>query len=140
LVLLLTGCATAPPPQPPPPKPEPQPIAVAVIELGGSTEAEDGCARAILEANHRAIEKQRVDQALPTDDDIDYQKLGRLLGADLIIDGGIARGVKLKKVPPARIVSTQKGDILASSASKIRVNKSYQVAHDVCAELLRQLP
>jgi hypothetical protein len=139
-MLLLAGCATAPAPQPAAPKPEPAPIRVAVIEFGGSTEAEDGCVRAILEANHQAVEKKKVDEALPTDDDIDYQKLGRLLSADLIIDGGLARGVKLKKLPPPRIVSAQKGDILASSEVKTRVNKSYQVAHDVCADLLRQLP
>jgi hypothetical protein len=122
------------------PDPEPAKIRVAVIEFGGSTEAEDGCVRAILEANHQAIDKKKVDEALPTDDDIDYQKLGRLLSADLIIDGGLARGVKMKKLPPPRIVSAQKGDILASSEVKTRANKSYQVAHDVCADLLRQLP
>ena len=137
-VLLVAGCAHAPPPAPPPA--ENRAITVAVIELGGSAEAHDGCARAVLDANHQMVDQKVLDQALPNDDDIDYQKLGRLTGADLIIDGGLPRGVKLAKAPPPRIVSAQKGDILASTRIKARIDKSYQVARDICADLLNQIP
>jgi hypothetical protein len=139
-LLLLAGCATAAPPPPPPPKAAPAVILVAIIELGGNQEAEDGCARAVLDAGHHAVERRRLDQVLPNDDDIDYQKLGHALGADLIIDGGLARGVKVPKAPPPRIVSAHKGDVLASSRVKKRIDKSYQNAHEICADLLSQLP
>ena len=140
LLGLLTACATTPRSTAPV---EPDPaagITVAIIELGGSQEAEDGCVRAVLDAGHRAVEKQKLDRVLPNDDDIDYQKLGHALGADLIIDGGLARGVKLAKTPAPRIVSSLKGDVLASSRLKKRVDKSYQNAREICADLLSQLP
>jgi hypothetical protein len=137
-VLLLAGCATAPPPPPPPPTP--QPLTIAVIEFAGNTEAEDGCVRAVLEASYRAVDKKLLDQVLPNDNDIDYQKLGRQLSADLIVDGGLARGAKLRYAALPRIVSAQKGDILASTRIKKRADKSYQVAHEICADLLKQLP
>jgi len=138
--VLLCGCASAPPPAPPPQKPAQ--IAVAVIEFGdvAGNYGRDGCVKAVVEAGHRAVEDQAIAAALPNDSDIDYQQLGRTLGADLIIDGGLPRGPRSKQMQPPRIVSALKGDVLAASKNKRRVDKSFEIGHETCADLLRQLP
>ena len=138
---MLVACA-APQRTTAPVEPEPATgkIVVAIIELAGNVEAEDGCRRAVLDAGHRPISKQRLDQVLPNDDDIDYQKLGHALAADLIIDGELPRGGKLARVLPPRIVSAQRGDVLASSRVKKRVDESYRNAREICTDLLGQLP
>ena len=140
-LVCLASCATAPPP-PPPPKPEaPAVIAVAIIEFGeDGTDGENGCAMAVLEAGYRAIGKKAIHDALPSDSVIDYQKLGQKLGADLIIDGGLTTGVKLKKTPPARIVATRSGDILAQTRLGGRIDKNFKIGQKVCTDLLKQLP
>jgi hypothetical protein len=142
LLVWLTSCAPPPPPAPPPPKPETQPIAVAIIEFGDDGgEGENGCAMAVLEAGYRSIGKKAIREALPSEDVIDYQKLGQKLGADLIIDGGLISGVKMKKMPPARIVATRSGDILAQTrVVGGRVDKNFKVGQKVCSDLLKQLP
>ena len=140
LAVVSVGCASAPAPAPQKP-PEPAVITVAVIEFGEALHyGEDGCVTAVVEAGHRAVDKKRLAAALPSDEEIDYQQLGRALGADLIIDGGLPRGAKARQMQPARIVSTQKGDVLASSKSRRRVDKSFEIGHETCAELLKQLP
>jgi hypothetical protein len=140
-MLLLIACA-APQRSTAPVEPEPSTgkIVVAIIELAGNVEAEDGCRRAVLDAGHRPVTKQRLDKVLPNDDDIDYQKLGNALAADLIIDGGLPRGGKLPRAPAPRIVSAHRGDVLASSRVKKRADESYRNAREICADLLNQLP
>jgi hypothetical protein len=139
-LLLILGCATTSSRAPLPELPEPAGIRVAIIEMGGNQEAEDGCVRAVLDAGHRPVDKKLLDRVLPNDDDIDYQKLGHALDVALIIDGGLARGMKLVKVLPPRIVSALKGDVLASSRVKKKIDESYRNAREICADLLSQLP
>ncbi len=141
LALSLTaGCIQKPLPPPKPPDEKP-PITVAVIEFGDrGREAENGCVMAVLEAGFRAVDRAQLDQHLPTDDDIDYQKLGHALGCDLIIDGGIARGSTAKTAPAPRLVSTRSGDVLAISPAKGRVDRNFKIGQRVCGDLLKQLP
>jgi hypothetical protein len=116
-------------------------MTVAVIEFGDAgLEAEQGCVMAVLEAGYRAVERKQLDVALPTDEDIDYQKLGKALGADLIIDGGIARGTRHRSNPSPRLISTHSSNVLAIAKLKGRADKSGEVGHKLCAELLMQLP
>jgi TolB-like protein len=134
----LWGCAHAP--RPPPPE-EPKPLTFAVIEFGDAgREAENGCVMALLEAGYRVVDRAALDQVLPNDDDIEYRRLGRLLGADIIIDGNLPRGMKLRRVPPARMVSTETGSLLAVARVAGRVDRSFQTGQKVCADLLAQLP
>jgi TolB-like protein len=135
---LMMGCASAPPPAPPQ---QPAPLTVAVIEFGDSgREAEDGCVMAALEAGFRVVSRREIAAALPNDDSIDYRKLGQQLKADLIIDGGLARGMKVRKQPPPRIVSTASGNLLAETRMHGRIDKSFKVGQKACSDLLNQLP
>jgi TolB-like protein len=139
LALFLGACAHGPKPAPGPT--EPPPLTVAVIEFGDSgRDAENGCVMAVLEAGLRVIGRDVLAQKLPNDDSIDYRQLGHTLGADLVIDGGIARGMKVRKPPPARLVSTRSGNLLAVSRMAGRIDKSYKVGQKVCSDLLAQLP
>jgi len=134
----VAGCAAAPPP---PPKPEPAPITVAVIEFGDvGRAAEDGCVMAVLDAGFRVVGRKQIDAALPNDDLIDYRKLGQVLGADMIVDGGLARGLKVRRSPPARLVSTRTGNLLAETKIAGRIDRGFKVGRRVCEELLKQLP
>jgi hypothetical protein len=137
MVLLLAACATAPPPSPE----KPQALTVAVIEFGDhGREAEDGCVMAALEAGLRVVSREEIAVALPNDDDIDYRRLGQQLKADLIIDGGLARGMKVRRQPPPRIVSTRSGNLLAETRLKGRIDRGFKVGQKTCADLLNQLP
>jgi hypothetical protein len=134
----VTSCATAPPPPEKPPAPKM--ISVAVIEFGDRKEAENGCIIAVMDAGHRVVDKKQVASALGPSGDIDYQKLGQSVGADLIIDGGVTPG---GPTLPARIISSQSGNVLAAMPAKRRIergNKSYQTGKQICGELLSQLP
>ncbi len=139
VVWSVSGCAHAPAPAPPPAAPPP--LTIAVIEFGdnGRT-AEDGCVMAALEAGFRVVSRGAIAAALPTDDVIDYRRLGKQLSADLIIDGGLARGMKIRKQPPPRIVSTSTGNLLAETRLAGRIDRGYKVGQKVCADLLNQLP
>jgi hypothetical protein len=137
-LLLVAGCATAPPPPPPE---KPQALTIAVIEFGDhGREAEDGCVMAALEAGFRVVSREELAVALPNDNDIDYRRLGQQLKADLIIDGGLARGMKIKRQPPPRIVSTSTGNLLAETRLKGRIDRGFKIGQKTCADLLNQLP
>ena len=111
-----------------------------MIEFGDGQDAENGCVMSVLEAGHRVVDRKLIDAALPNDADIDYQQLGHALSADLIIDGGILRGVKMRQLLSPRIISARSGDVLAAAKSRKRADRSFQIGHDTCAELLKQLP
>jgi hypothetical protein len=137
MVLVVAGCATAPAPQPQ----QPAPLTIAVIEFGDAgREAEDGCVMAALEAGFRVVSREELAVALPNDDSIDYRRLGKQLKADLIIDGGLARGMKIRRQPPPRIVSTASGNVLAETRLKGRIDRSGKIGQKTCADLLNQLP
>ena len=140
-LLFLAGCPKPPPPRPSLPWQEaPGPIAVAVIEFGDEgREAENGCVMAVLEAGYRAVSRKKLEEAMPTDD-VDYQNLGHLVGADMIIDGGIPRGGAPAKRPPPRLVSTRTGDLLAVARAQVRIDRSFKVGKKVCSDLIKQLP
>ena len=149
-LLALFACAVAacaphydaPPPETPRPK---APLAIAVISFGGSdetaSEAEDGCIAAILDGGYRAVGRKQVRAALPNENDVDYNKVGQTLGADLIIDGGFLRGSG--RVAPSltpRLISTHSAGLLASVESKGKVTLTRAVGQKLCQELLSQLP
>src|SRR5688572_21602959 len=95
LLVVAAGCAPAPPPVK-----SPAPLTLAVIEFGDSgREAERGCVMAALEAGYRVVGRRELDAQLPNDEVIDYRALGRGLGADMVIDGGLARGMKARRAP-----------------------------------------
>lgn len=147
-IVLLLWCAGCPahvePPSPEPP-PVKQPLAIAIISLGGSddvaSEAEDGCVAAILDAGYRAVGRKQVRAALPNENDVDYNKVGQTLGADLIIDGGVARGSRAATTHlSTRLISTHSAGLLATAESKGRVKLTRAVGQGLCTELLNQLP
>jgi len=140
-VVVLAGCPKPPPPREPAPWQEaPGPISVAVIEFGDAgREAENGCVMAVLEAGYRSISRKKLQEAMPTDD-VDYQNLGHLVGADMVIDGGIPRGGAPAKIPPPRLVSTRTGDLLAVARSQGRIDRSFKVGKKICSDLIKQLP
>jgi TolB-like protein len=125
--------------------PEKPPITVAVIGLGGTnvaaSDAEDGCVMAVLEAGFRAVDRQQIVAALPNENDVDFTAIGRALGCDLIVDGGVARGSRpaLVRLEP-RLISSHSANVLGMSKSKGRVKLSREIGRRLCAELLAQLP
>lgn len=144
LLALAVGCAHGTVEAPAPA--EKAPLAVAVIGFGGSNQAasaaEDGCVMAVLEAGLRAVARQRVVMALPNENDVDFGRVGRVLGVDLIIDGGVARGsdaVEPLRLEP-RMISAHSASELGMARSRGRVRLTREVGHRACAELLRQLP
>jgi TolB-like protein len=120
------------------------PLAIAIISFGGSddmpSEAEDGCVAAILDAGYRAIGRKQVRAALPNENDVDYNKVGQTLGADMIIDGGFLRGSG--RVAPSltpRLISTHSAGLLASVESKGKVKLTRAVGQKLCSDLISQL-
>lgn len=139
IVVAVGACAHAPPPPPPPP--EPAPITVAVLSFADfGPEAEKGCVMAILSAGFRAVGHREIEQAVPTPQTVDYQTVGRAVGADLIIDAMARRTPTKRKSSPPRLISTRSGDVLAVSKKGARLDRSYSVAERVCTDLLNQLP
>ena len=143
LLLLGAGCAAVSP-RPAASEDKP-PITVAVIGFGGTNAAasgaERGCVMAVLDAGFRAAERWQILTALPDENDIDFTNFGRLLNADLIIDGGVVRG---SETVPARLeprlISSHSAAVLASARSKGRVKLSDDIGQKLCSELLAQLP
>jgi hypothetical protein len=84
LICAAVGCAPrydTPPPEAPRAK---APLAIAIISFGGTddmpSEAEDGCIAAILDGGYRAVGRKQVREALPNENDVDYNKVGQTLG------------------------------------------------------------
>lgn len=128
---------------------EKPPLTVAVIGFGGSDEVasatEDGCVMAVLEAGLRAVDRARIVAALPNENDVEFSAAGRALGADIIIDGGVARGsVRGSDGEPLRLeprlISTHSANILGVAQSKTLRKPSRTLGHKLCADLLSQLP
>jgi TolB-like protein len=146
MVVLIFGCGCAHrgsvQPEATPEKP---PITVAVIGFGGSnetaSEAEDGCVMAVLEAGFRAVDRHKIVAALPNENDVDFTTTGRVLGCDLILDGGVARGTReaLVRLEP-RLISSHSANVLGMSKSKGRVKLGREIGRRLCAELIAQLP
>jgi hypothetical protein len=143
MVLLSLGCgcaATRPSAQP-----EKPPITIAVIGFGGSddkaSEAENGCVLAVLGAGLRAVDRRQVVTALPNENDVDFTTVGRVLGCDLIVDGGVARGsnVASAQLEP-RLISTHSANVLGAAKTTVRVKLSREVGRRLCTELMSQLP
>jgi TolB-like protein len=143
---LLVACAPhyeMAPPQEPQQK---GPLAIAIISFGGTddmpSEAEDGCVAAILDAGYRAVGRRQVREALPNENDVDYNKVGQKLGVDMIIDGGFLRGAG--RVAPSltpRLISTHSAGVLASiDPVKGKVKLTRVVGQKLCNELISQLP
>jgi hypothetical protein len=145
LACIVVSCAPryeAAPAEAPRPK---APLAIAIISFGGTdamaSEAEDGCIAAILDGGYRAVGRKQVRAALPNENDVDYNKVGQTLGADLIIDGGFLRGSG--SVAPSltpRLISTHSAGLLASVESKGKVKLTRAIGQKLCADLLNQLP
>lgn len=146
VVLLALGCGCAAPRAVgQAPATERPPIAVAVIGFGGSdasaSPAEDGCVMAVLEAGYRVVGRQQVVAALPNENDVDFSTVGRALGADVIIDGGVARGSGADSVPlEPRLISSHSANLLGVASSHGRVKLSRVVGQKLCTKLLGQLP
>jgi hypothetical protein len=144
VVLLAAGCA-ATTATAPPTTPEKPPITVAVIGFGGTNSqpslVENGCVMALLEAGYRVVDRQQIVAALPDENDIDFGKVGRQLAADLIVDGGLARGSKAAAARLApRLISTHSSNVLGTTKTKGRVKLVELVGKQLCAELIGQLP
>ena len=141
---MLAGCATQAPPAPSPP-PEKPPITIAVISFGGSdvsaSDAEDGCVMALLEAGYRIVDRARVVAAVPDESDVDFANVGRVLGADLIVDGGWTRksGAPPKRLE-SRLISTHSANVLGSARAKGRLKLDRATGRALCQELVAQLP
>jgi hypothetical protein len=144
-VVLLAGCWAhydRPAPQPPAEKP---PIAFAVIGFGGSNDvaskAEDGCVMALLEGGFRVVDRAKVVAVLPDENDIDFSKVGKNLGVDLILDGGVARGnfATQPRLEP-RLISAHSANVLGTAKNKKRGALTRELGHKLCADLLLQLP
>jgi hypothetical protein len=141
LLALASGCAHVSGS----PAEESPPITVAVISFGGTdgaaTPAENGCVMAVLEAGFRAVERRKIVAALPNENEVDFHQLGGLLGADMIVDGSLARGSggAPTRLEP-RLISTHSAAILATTKTAGRVKLTDAVGKKLCTDLLRQLP
>lgn len=137
------GCAHAPAPSSS--SSEKPPITIAVISFGGSnetpSEAEDGCVMALLEAGYRVVDRPRIIATVPNENDVDYTSAGRLLGADLIIEGGWTRN---SGEPPrrleSRLISTHSANVLGTTEDKAHARPGRALGRKICSELLAQLP
>lgn len=139
------GCGCAAPRAAVEPATPDKAISVAVIGFGGTDQlgsaAEDGCVMAVLETGLRAIERRQVVAALPNEADVDFSTVGRALGADLIIDGGVARGSGDERASlEPRLISTHSVNVLGVAKSTGRVKLTRAVGRRVCTQLLAQLP
>jgi hypothetical protein len=120
-------------------------ITVAVISFGGSNRAasgaENGCVMALLEAGYRTVDHALVVAALPDESAVDFSALGRQLGADLIIDGGLLRGSgdAPGRLQP-RLISAHSAAVLATLRRKGRIRPTDEAGHKLCVELLGQMP
>ena len=140
--LALGGCAHAPAAPSPAEKP---PITIAVISFGGTdetpSEAEDGCVMALLEAGYRVVDRHRIVASVPNENDVDYTSVGRLLGADLIVEGGWTRN---SGEPPrrleSRLISTHSANVLGTTEDKAHAKLGRAFGRKICSELLAQLP
>lgn len=146
LLALCAGCAAHAPPTAPAATEKP-PITVAVIGFGGddavASDAENGCVMAVLEAGYRAVDRRQVVAALPNEGDVEFASLGRTLGADLVIDGSIARGSVAPRATVRlwpRMISTQSTNVLATVRAVGPTRLTHALGHRICQELLAQLP
>ncbi len=142
LLALGGGCAHAPPPPAPTERP---PITIAVLSFGGtndkSSNAEAGCVMTLLEAGYRVVDRARVVASVPNENDVDYSNVGRLLGADLIIDGGWTRNSdEAPRRLESRLISTHSANILGTTARKSRGAIGDAVGRAICHDLIAQLP
>ena len=145
MVLLALGCGCAATRTSAPPASEKPPITIAVIGFGGTdekaSEAENGCVLAVLGAGLRAVDRHQVVTALPNENDVDFTTVGRVLGCDLIVDGGIARGTNVASAQlEPRLISTHSANVLGAAKTTVRVKLSREVGRRLCAELMNQLP
>jgi TolB-like protein len=144
IAILMLGCAARQASVQSEPTEKP-PITIAVIGFGGtnekSSEAEDGCVMAVLEAGFRAVDRRQIVAALPNENDVDFTATGRALGCDLIVDGGVARGTDeaAARLEP-RLISTHSASVLGATKSKARLKLGRPIGRKLCAELLAQLP
>lgn len=124
---------------------EKPPITIAVISFGGTnatpSEAEDGCVMALLEAGYRVVDRPRIVATVPNENDVDYTNVGRLLGADLIVEGGWTRN---SGDPPrrleSRLISTHSANVLGTTEDKAHAKLGRAFGRKICSELLAQLP
>lgn len=126
---------------------------VAVLDFSFSAEestgdsAEDGCVDEVIRMGFRAVERRVLDailqeKNLSRDGEVnprDYQGLGKMLGADILIIGSMGSISTRKARTSARAVSAKSGEILAVSNMRGRIDKGFKVGRKICHELLSQI-
>jgi hypothetical protein len=124
---------------------EKPPLTIAVLSFGGTntrpSEAEDGCVMALLEAGYRVVDRARIVEAIPNENDVDFSVVGRTLGADLLVDGGWTRDTG---APPdrleSRLISTHSANILGTAQTRGHVAMTRALGKKLCRDLIGQLP
>jgi hypothetical protein len=145
VLLLFTlggGCAHTPEASPPSEKP---PITIAVMGFGGTNEkasdAEGGCVVALLEAGYRVVDRSRIIASVPNENDVDYTNIGRVLGADLILDGGWTRNSgAAPRHMESRLISTHSANVLGTTQDKAHEGPGRTIGRKICRDLIAQLP
>ncbi|HEX9100664.1 MAG TPA: hypothetical protein VF997_00605, partial [Polyangia bacterium] len=99
------------------------------------------CVLALLEAGYRVVDRARVVAAVPNENDVDYTAVGRLLGADLLVDGGWTRnsGDAPARLEP-RLISAHSASVLGTAAKKAHVRLGRAAGRGLCRDLIAQLP